>query len=380
VFLGGAAMGGAAAVSPVPMLLKGHRSMSSLHRLGTWFLAVGLLSAALPVRAADFDKYLLDDTDFVVTASVKQVAASPLFTKKFQKQVEGLLKMGPVAALLEGTGIDPLKDIDRITLISGRSCLPREGEYKGNEKVPSDAPLFVVQGNLDAAKVKTLLERAAKSFPVKVADSKVGDVTVWTLTAGDEPSYVAVPEKGVVIIAPFKEQAADAVERAAGKKKTMLKIKAMAGLLAKMDQKAAVSFAVSGDMAFTEKAVTFGKGDASKVWAKVKHHSLNEVYGLTSVTGSVLVADDIKGQATLNCKDSEAASALAKKAQDGLDGGIKFLSPVKEMAPLVDAMKSVKIKSQDKSVALEGQAKAEAIEGLIQMMVRAPSKSAPPKP
>src|SRR5262249_39603493 len=121
--------------------------MCPLRPIATWLLAIGLLSVALPARAAEFDKYLLDDTDAVLTVNVKQITASPVYTKNFQKQVEGLLKMEPVANVLKGTGVDPLKDIERATLVTGRSCYGPEGQVKEPSKI-SGGPLIIAQGNL----------------------------------------------------------------------------------------------------------------------------------------------------------------------------------------------------------------------------------------
>src|SRR5262245_23171405 len=79
-----------------------------------WLVAAVVLLAAPPAPAAELDKYLLDDTDFVLSMNVKQVLSSPAFTKHYQKQVEELLKMEPVQRVLKDSGFDPLKDVDRL--------------------------------------------------------------------------------------------------------------------------------------------------------------------------------------------------------------------------------------------------------------------------
>src|SRR5262245_16671714 len=97
--------------------------MAHFHRLGTWLLVVSLVSLFLPrpSRAADFEKYLLDDADAVLTVNVKEVAESPLFTKHFRKQAEALLQMDLVQKLLKDAGVDPLKDVERLTAVMGNS-------------------------------------------------------------------------------------------------------------------------------------------------------------------------------------------------------------------------------------------------------------------
>jgi hypothetical protein len=353
-------------------------------RLAACLLAAGLLAA--PARAADFDKYLLDDTDAVLTVNVKQVVASPLYTKSFKQQVEGLLKMEPVAALLKGTDFDPLKDVERVTVVMSRSCFGPDGPTKVDTP---EGPLMILQGNVDAAKLKALVERAGKELPVKIKEDKIGNTAVWVVSVeehrfGEKVTvlyYFAAPEKGVVIFASIKDHMTAALEKASGKRKTQLKSKAMSELLARMDVKASASWAATGDMIFGTSQSTFKKvgkeikgGDKKECEAadefkpEVKHHPLSES-GVSAAIGSVTVADEIKGQTTLTFADADKAQTFAKQTQDGLNNGIKLLSAQKELAPLVEAMKSVKIKAQDKSVALEGQAKAEAIDAVVKLLL-----------
>ena len=57
-----------------------------------WLCALSLLSLAGPIRAADFDKYLPDDTDGLMTINVKQALGSALHAKHLKKPIEDLLK------------------------------------------------------------------------------------------------------------------------------------------------------------------------------------------------------------------------------------------------------------------------------------------------
>lgn len=333
-------------------------------RLIACLLAAGLLAA--PARAAEFEKYLPDDTDAVLTLNVKQALGSAVYTKHLQKFAADAMKKKEIQDFLQGTGFDPLKDIERVTVVTAKSCWPAPGEYQG--KAPEGSPLFVLEGKLTAAMLKTLVEKAAKQDPkTKVTEQKVAGTTVWE-AKGDGPDtvYFAAADKGVFVIGAGKAAVTEAVEKGAGKKKTMLKNKDFSGLLAKVDPKATVSWAGVGDLVsdtYREK-----KSSDGKTTTNLRHQTLADK-GIASLSGSVTVADDIKAQATLICKDADTAKKLATQAQDGLGNGIKLLSAQKELAPLADAMKSVKVKQQDKTLAVEGQAKPEAIEALVNLMM-----------
>jgi hypothetical protein len=91
------------------------RTLSGL-RAGLLFVAIGVIAA--PSRAADSDKLLPNDANFVVTINVKQMIASPLFKKlddKFNLK-DALKKNADAKQAIETIGIDPLKDIDQVVL------------------------------------------------------------------------------------------------------------------------------------------------------------------------------------------------------------------------------------------------------------------------
>src|SRR5947209_6915436 len=110
------------------LVLGGNSPMSTPCRLRMWLLLISVVCWTLPARAADLDKLLPDDCNFVLSIHVKQILASPLFTKEHQKQVDVLLKMEAVQAVLKDTGFNPLKDVDRLMVILCPSSFAPEGE------------------------------------------------------------------------------------------------------------------------------------------------------------------------------------------------------------------------------------------------------------
>jgi hypothetical protein len=80
--------------------------------------------------AAEWEKYLLDDANFVLSVNVKQLLQSPLFTKHHQKQVEELLKTEGAQAVLKDTGFDPLRDVEELVVVMGKSSFPVKGRRR----------------------------------------------------------------------------------------------------------------------------------------------------------------------------------------------------------------------------------------------------------
>src|ERR1700722_13302674 len=108
------------------------------------FLTVTVQAAPLPEAPLLTDKYLLDDADFVLVANVKQILASPVYKKSYDKVVGDFLKEEKVASLLKDLGVDPLKDVDRVCAVMGRSFFP------GGKAGAGSGPLLLVQGRFDS--------------------------------------------------------------------------------------------------------------------------------------------------------------------------------------------------------------------------------------
>lgn len=341
-----------------------------LHRVGAALLAASVLSIALPVRAANWDEYLLDDTAGVLTVNVKQVLASPAYTKDLQRQVEKLLQMDAVATVLKGSGFNPLKDVERVTQVYGRSLYPVEGKVKEGTPLIAGTVYVIVQGNLDATRLKMLTERTGRQTPMKVTEHKDGAATRWELLTGGAPLHVAVPEKGTVIISGIVSHVTDALAKAVGKKKTQLKSKAMNDLLASLDLKASVSWVATGDLIFGTAASSFrAVGEKSAGIVTVTHQTLGDS-GITSATGSLAVADDLQGTTTLTCNDANKAGSMAndlKKYLQFLENRLENETKEdakrrEELAPLVPFLKGTKITSKDQTVTIKARGSAQLIE------------------
>src|SRR5262249_32482587 len=92
---------------PQTPLLEVAHLMAPIRRYSLVLLAAAFLGFALPAQAAPapadeqpkVHKFLPDDSGGVFLVNIKQIVASPLYTKNFQKQVDELLKKDEVQTI-----------------------------------------------------------------------------------------------------------------------------------------------------------------------------------------------------------------------------------------------------------------------------------------
>src|SRR5262249_49999066 len=176
--------------------------MLAYRRLGAavFGLALAALLLAVPVRAAEVDKLLPNDTETLVTVNVRQIIDSPLVQKlgvdKFKK---ALNEQDEAKKLLAELGFDPLKDLDSITfaLSSGSD---------------TDKNLVIIHGKFDVAKFNAKGEEVAKDMKDALKITKVpgpgaegGKINLYEVTnVPNLPSglFVAVVDKNTIVASP----------------------------------------------------------------------------------------------------------------------------------------------------------------------------------
>src|SRR5262249_12644861 len=142
-----------------------------------------LLIASLvhPLRAADLDPFLPEDTENYATLNVRQMLNSALFKEQVVPALkEALDGLDQVTGVLKDLNFDPLEDLHRITLAT-----PSTGE--------ADRGLVVVRGNFDLAKFRARLDALARDNNEILATHKVADGA-----GGTETIYeLIIPGQGV---------------------------------------------------------------------------------------------------------------------------------------------------------------------------------------
>jgi hypothetical protein len=336
-----------------------------------WLPALAALALACPALAAPspvatpapfghLDRYLPDDTDFVLLLNVKPVVTSPLFTKHLKKQVDTWLAHPLAKPWLKDLGVDPLKDVDRLIVANARSCY-------GDKPGSSEGPLVLIVGRFDPAKVHAALDKAARAGAGGVHAHKSGKEKIYEFK-GSGPSgsgFAAVLDRNTFLVAQRKDQVVEALAKSAGKKKTALKYRAIPAALKTFKPDVAVQAVGLGEM-----ALGVAPPPPAGMPAAATVHTLGEV-GIKELRVTVRVKDDIKATVVLTAK----ADAEGKKLFQNITNGLNLIKPAikvqadtnKEFAPFVKVVDSITSKTAGRTMTLEGVVTSEAIQGFIEL-------------
>src|SRR5260370_23085737 len=153
--------------------------MLILRRLQLGLIVGAVLALALPVRAADVDKYLPEDTEVVVVVNAKQLLDAPLVKKHLLEHVRAHLQSNSeLVNPLSSLGFDPFNDLTSIT-----AALPM---------LSNDAKaLIITHGQFDKAKFETKAEAVAKEKSDLLKIHKEGDRKVYEIKheGAEKPSF-----------------------------------------------------------------------------------------------------------------------------------------------------------------------------------------------
>jgi hypothetical protein len=356
--------------------------MNPLLRVRTWLSALALLALAVPAGAAPvrpgtpgvlptLEKYLPDDADGVLLVNVKQIVASPLFTKNFKKNFEELLAKDAVKPYLKDLGFDPLKDVEHAAFILGRSC---HSETVGTP----DGPIMMAFGKFDPAKLKKKMAALAKEHPKVVQVHDAAGSTLYEIRGmygsggygahGSGGTFAAQLDKETLIVGPRKEHVTDALAKAKGKKKTKLKYPALSKAVKKWKADTSVQ-GVALESMVINKSYHFEKGPGGKTI----FHTMGE-RGFKQGVLNIQVKDEAKGSATLTVKDKGKLKALLKKWLDGKEEVVRDGRRAAEreeggkaIRAMVNFIASVTIKGKDDAIVLEGKADAAVFQAFLDL-------------
>ena len=235
-----------------------------------------------------------------------------------------------------------------------------------------------MEGRFDRAKLQARADELVKQFPGVLKTTTIGDAKVYEINDHGNSMFAAVLSDGAIGLAPGKDLLGDMLAKAAGTKKTALKNATLPKLLAKLDPKDVVCGAAAGEMITS--TMTSAKADPAggKAEFKVTHHRLADD-GIASMVGGLTVGDDVKGKMTITAKDEATAAKMAGQIKDGLEElirrGTREVERQKEIAPLLEAFKSIQVKSSGTTITLEGKAGADVLVNLPQWFFQGYGKS-----
>ncbi len=315
-------------------------------------VAVLLLALAGSALArADLDPLLPPDTESYVSINVRQVVDSPLFQKQILAPLKQALEEAggdKLKETLKDLGIDPFKDVDRLTMASPGG-------------VEADRGLIIAQGTFDTAKLKAKGEEAARDNPdaLKVHETSLGGGakhTIYEVIIPNQDSslFVALSGNKLLLASPGKDYVVDALKRARDKKKAGLNNKAFQAVVEKLDPKQSLS------LAFLGKSLANANNDAVPKF-------LTDAFGsLEAVGGGLNVTNEIKLDVLLAGKDNDSARRMQTALDKGLKMALVGLSLLgeerKELSLLLDVVKSVKVTARGKVVTLTARLTQDVIE------------------
>jgi len=323
-------------------------------------LGLGLVAALLvsPVRAADLDRYLPADTEVFNVFNVRQILSSPLVKQVGLDNIKELMKQSEeLTAILKDLKLDPLKDIDRII-----SAGPSTGEQ--------DKGLMIIHGRFEVDAWRARAEKEAKDNKdivkvQKVKDGQGGEHTIYEvaiaealpMAPGGLSLFIGFASKNTILASASKDYLIDGLKVKPDATKATLKNKAFAEMLAKMDDKQSLSIALIGDV--------LTKGQLANAPDGIK----DVLKTIAAASGGITVTDGVKVELSAVTKEAGDAKNIKDTLSNGINAAIGFAALAamnqKELAVLVDFLKSVKVTSRDKTVSIKAELSGEELGKLI---------------
>ncbi len=315
-----------------------------------------LLSALLVLpslaRSADVTAYLPADTDVVVTMQVRQIAESELGMKIGKELIKELLGSSKQAtAAVEATGLDPLKDLEIVTV--GMDL----------DKTDNPRPFALLEGKWDVKKVEDAIAAYSKANPAKLALIKVGEKTAFKLPGSlqHDTMFGAVLDDTKMVIAGTEKDLTAAFAAAEGKRKPAIS-KELADLLATAKSNAPI----------------FGRA-----WVKGKLGELKlpneklqaQVANVDWATAAVTIGKDVSLLVTINTPDEPTAQLVS----DLLGAAIGLLrlqllvvvEDQPELKPLNELLRATRTAPSGKTVLAVGTVKGQSIEKALKVAAAA---------
>ena len=305
-----------------------------------WVL-FGFLLAAGSLGAAEADKLLPNDSEYVVNLNVRLLLDSALAKKYGLPKMRELIKSDEEAQdLFKSLGLDPLVDIQSVTLAST------------NITDPSKA-LFILHGKFNADKFHAKAQEVIQTYGEILKIHKLEAIQFYEVNfPGQTSFFVAVVNPTTIVASPGKDSLLEALEKTAGKKKSEVK-KELLDLLGRVDGNRTLW--MIGLKSALERSPLSADENARPVLGKID----------TAVAG-VTVAADIQAEFMLTAKNEEAAKELSKELVDKLDRAKGIVSilvgDVKELQILLELVGALKVSTDDRTVILRGQIGEETIE------------------
>jgi len=304
--------------------------------------AFAVIVTTAPARAADADPLWPEKSQQVMRLNIKQILESDIVKKYALGQIKQALEGKKAKELLEELNIDPLKDIDSVSM----------GMWKEDPKNPRDAHgLVVLRGKFDAKKLFDAAEKQVEKHGDKMSIEKAGDVKLIKVEVDQmpDPVYVTMANEKTILVGTDKKMVLDSIKVADDKDAKPQIKEELASLVKAMDSKA--SFIGCG--------LSSGEGmefppnlpipNADKIAEQLKN--------LSSSSTTIRVTGDISLEIIMHMKSKDSADDLGASVKELLDLGRNMLPLVAGNVPqakaiVEDVKKTLKSSVDEKNIKL----------------------------
>jgi hypothetical protein len=301
-----------------------------------------VITTAGAVQAAEVEKFLPDGSVFVITVNVRQLLDSPIIKNHLLDKLQAALKeSGEVGETLNSLGIDPLKDITRITAASTGTNQDSKG-------------LIILSGNFDPAKFEATAKKSAEQHPDAIKLLKEGDRQVYQvqIPQSPKPLLVSVVDKTTIIATADKESLQEAFAKAASDRPVKLK-KEVEQLLQGVDAQQSLWVAMLGEALSKNEMIPDEK-------------TKKKLEDIDTISAGVTVAKDIKLLINVLAKSAGGAKELAGEVTEGLNNAKGLLafaaSEKKELGPAVSILDSIKVLTEGNKITVKSEVSEDVIE------------------
>ena len=322
-------------------------------------LLPGLMAAVLltvsTVRAGEVDTLLPKETEQVMNFNFKQVLESDIIKKYAKTQIDQMLKGEQIKQYTEAFGLDPLKDIDKLTV----------GLWGSGEEVNV---VGVLRGRFDPKKLFDAAKVESDKTPdkIKIVDIKIDGKEYKAVKAtGDngKPMFISVADEKTLVGSSDEKLLAAALTAFNNKEKAKL-TKKLSDLVLKQDEKASMYYAAVIDGKLKEKDIP----DLSQMSAVgIDGDSLKKsLLKMNTVSMTVRLGEEAALDIAMGMKDADSADEMTTNLDKLIDAAKTFLPLAAGQAPqakdiIADLTSSLKAKSKDSDVTFGFKIKAKSI-------------------
>lgn len=309
--------------------------MSDRARWGLCLIALGL--GGMTAAAPQPDRLAPGDANLLISVNVRQALSAPLVKKYALAELQKALKRDErVAGALAAAGLDPLRDLDSVTVtVAG--------------DLPHPRIFAVLRGRFDPEKMADIAVDFSKKYPDTLQIGRLTDRAVYQFKAEKQPFFAAFAARDAAVLATSRDDLAGVLTGAT---------KAPAALSPRLKQ--ALGKVDGGESAWLAAVIT------NQLKEKINERdpqSAELAAGLEAITATIEVTDGLKVIVVAHTRSAEAAESLYKKAEELLPI-LQFFAAGKDTQAraLQEAVRNIKISTDKSSVRLVLQVTEEMIQ------------------